>query len=247
MKVAVITFTWNEEQIIPYFLKHYENLADKIFVLDNESNDSTRDILNAHPKVEISSQYGTGGIFDHDVFMYLKNNFWKSLKGEFDWVIIVDADEFLHHPTIDMRVLLEGYLQQNISHVPTIGFNMTHHEYPKFSNIPIIDIVKTGIENALYGKTVAFNLHLITEINYWIGAHVCEPQGENLNAPTSTAYLLHYRYFGFDHWKQRNDAYTARVGEIHGAGAYPIWQEKIQTEQDYNHEFNIVLAKKILD
>ena len=64
MKIRVYTVAWNEEKILPHFLRHYARFADRIVVYDNGSNDRTRDIIFAHPQAEFRT-YDTDGVL-HD-------------------------------------------------------------------------------------------------------------------------------------------------------------------------------------
>jgi len=41
MKILVTTLARNEENIIPYFVHHYFDIADKIIIVDHQSTDNT--------------------------------------------------------------------------------------------------------------------------------------------------------------------------------------------------------------
>ena len=95
MKIEVYALTNNEEQIMPYFMRHYTQFAH-VILLENNSTDRT---------VEIAQSMGAE-IWKYDVpdeindqwYLDVKNNCWKNSKA--DWVIIGDADEFVYHPHI---------------------------------------------------------------------------------------------------------------------------------------------------
>jgi len=53
MRVHVYTICWNESRVIDYFLRHYEPIAERIVVYDEDSTDDTREILTAHRNVEL--------------------------------------------------------------------------------------------------------------------------------------------------------------------------------------------------
>ena len=44
MKIACYTITYNEELMLPHFIKHYKQFCDKIVVYDNMSTDRTKEI-----------------------------------------------------------------------------------------------------------------------------------------------------------------------------------------------------------
>ena len=51
MIVHVYGLCWNEEKMLPYFFKHYDDIADQYFIFDNNSTDNSLSILKANPKV----------------------------------------------------------------------------------------------------------------------------------------------------------------------------------------------------
>ena len=48
MKVWAYVIAWNEELMLPYYLRHYSTFCDKIIVYDNMSTDSTRMIAESY-------------------------------------------------------------------------------------------------------------------------------------------------------------------------------------------------------
>jgi len=51
MKICVLTNTFNEEKILPFFLDYYMNYVcvDKIIIIDGGSTDNTLNILKECP------------------------------------------------------------------------------------------------------------------------------------------------------------------------------------------------------
>ncbi len=96
MIVHVHVLCWNEEVLIPYFLDHY-SFADKIILYDHESDDNSLDLLSDNVEVKT---YSTGGEIRDDIWIDIKNNCWKTSRGEADFVIVCDMDEFLYHPNM---------------------------------------------------------------------------------------------------------------------------------------------------
>ena len=92
--MVCITIAWNEQELMPIFLNHYEKICDKIIVYDNESDDKTSEICDAHPLVE-RRVYKTNGEIRDDVYLDIKNQEWKNFK-EYDWVCVLDLDEFVY-------------------------------------------------------------------------------------------------------------------------------------------------------
>ena len=53
MKIAIVTVWYNEEDLAPFFLKHYSYVDDLYVYLDTATSDSTRKICEAHSNVTI--------------------------------------------------------------------------------------------------------------------------------------------------------------------------------------------------
>ena len=121
MEIHLHTLTWNEEIMVPFFLRHYENIVDKIFINDNESDDKTVELLSAHPKCEISS-FNTGGEYRELLNHEIKDHAWKKSKGLCDYVIMCDFDEFLYHPNI--HSFLEDVEDLDVDIVQPDGYEM---------------------------------------------------------------------------------------------------------------------------
>ena len=97
MKIAIVTVFFNEEDLAPFFLKHYRDI-DKIFLyLDTDTNDSTKRICEQYANVELRSFTFPEG-FDDITKVEKINEVVRGLKGQFDWIYSVDADEFIFPP-----------------------------------------------------------------------------------------------------------------------------------------------------
>ncbi len=230
--ICLLTLTYNEEKILPFFLQHYSKFCDKMIFYDNESTDDTVSIINSFPNTEVIT-YKTGNQLSESGFIGIKNNSWKINRG-YDWQIVVDCDEFLHHEEMPVKEILDIYKLNDVTLVQAIGYRMLSDDYPDGEMINN----KYGVQEMNYGKPCIFNPSKIREINYGPGAHMCSPVGE---ITTGLPYikLLHYRHFGFKNWKERNDLYVSRNGDITEPtlGAYKMWDEQIKTEEQYLQHF----------
>ena len=95
MKIAVVTVWCNEEDLAPFFLKHYSYVDDIFVYLDTATNDNTRSICSTCPKVTIRRiAYPQG--YDPAFQVRTINQAARALK--YDWVYAVDADEFIQQP-----------------------------------------------------------------------------------------------------------------------------------------------------
>ncbi len=231
MKIHVYTLCWNEEVILPYFLKHYETIAEKIIVYDNKSTDNSLNILRAHPKVEIRIYDSNNQIRD-DLYLGIKNNCWKEARDKADWVIVVDADEFIYH--VDLYGFLEDHLLQGITLFKPKGYLMVSEKLPTTKGM-IYEEIKTGIPQEASSKPVIFNPNKIEEINFSAGAHSCNPTGEvNLYESSGNLKLLHYKVLSLDYLLTRSRQCKERLSDINKQnnwGKHYTVDEQIKTQK----------------
>jgi len=105
MRLSVLTIWYNEEELAPFFFKHYKDLVDEIIVIiDADTNDSTREICKKEGAIIKEFKFPDG--FDDLLKRDRPNEELKNIKS--DWVIGVDADEFIFAPhSIDIKPFLE--------------------------------------------------------------------------------------------------------------------------------------------
>jgi hypothetical protein len=191
LMIHVYTFAYNEEALMPYFLRHYGSFADRIVIHDNGSTDRTRQIAGAHPKVEVRD-WDTGGRYDNVALIGLKNHCWKESRGQADWVIVCDFDEFLYHKA------LPEYLQtlkRSGVKVPKVsGWQMVSDEGPTGDGQLYDRIFLGASDSTWYGKQIIFDPQ-IEEIRYDLGAHHARPSEP---AQPSELNLLHFRFIGVE-------------------------------------------------
>ena len=182
MKVEVHAMCWNEEQILPFFLKHYQTIADEIIIHDNYSTDKSRDIAeDAGCEVWLFGESGMNDVMRQEI----KNTAWKGSNA--NWVIMADMDEFLK---VDRFLLNNARIQgSSIFHVQ--GYDMYSEAMPRAS----IWELNEGLANASFSKTVIFDPRAITDMNYTPGSHACNPQGR-VDWADETLPLYHYHAIG---------------------------------------------------
>lgn len=95
---------YNESFLAPFFLNHY-NYADEInIILDSDTNDNTMDICKKFNNTLIE-EFGFTDGFDDQIKIEKFNQ--KVSEMDSDWVIVVDADEFIFPPAYqDVRTYL---------------------------------------------------------------------------------------------------------------------------------------------
>lgn len=217
LKIWLYAIVRNEAPLIRFFLRHYESLVDRMIFYDGGSDDGTPEIIDTHSQAEVRKWRGGRGIVD-DEFQQFANNQWKEARGQADWVIFVDADEFLHHS--DWHMLLKFYLEHGVTLPRVVGYTMLHPTFPVDNGItPLTSIVRTGIEDGCWDKQAIFR----EDIHFNPGRHSVDvtkftpvtshaldyATGQHANPIR----LLHYRGLGLDYVKARHARNWARVPE----------------------------------
>ncbi|OGL35663.1 hypothetical protein A3F38_02465 [Candidatus Saccharibacteria bacterium RIFCSPHIGHO2_12_FULL_48_21] len=191
MVIHIYSIVRDEEQILPYFLKHYSTFANKIFILDDRSVDRTVEIARTNDKVQLLdfSQYH-GGLHEPEHSRAFIESYKKYSRGSADWVMCVDADEFIYH--YDIRWLLGQKQQEGQRILKANGITMFSEHYPA-TNGQIYEECDTGIRDRLYDKKVIFDPSI--DILFDTGRHeTLTPQGKPYQNHRCNILLLHYRY-----------------------------------------------------
>lgn len=199
MIIHVYTVCWNEERMLPYFFRHYDKIADKYYILDNNSTDNSYEIVKSHPNVVVDKVDLEG---DSMVKAALKqyNSMWKQSRGIADWVIICDVDEHFYHP--DLKEYLKKCTDNGITSIIPTGYEMISDMFPN-SNKPLCDIVNYGVREEKMDKPELFNPNEIKEINFIPGRHYAYPEGNVIRPTSNEVLLLHYKYLGLDYLGKR--------------------------------------------
>jgi hypothetical protein len=211
MKINLLAVCWNEEDIIPYFLRHYTQFCNKIVVFDNESTDNSVKLLKECSLVEVRS-FATEGCYVEETLTEIRNTGWKDDR-ECDWQIVVDMDEFVYHP--NLLNILNNAKQYNV--ITTEGYQMYGNNFIDANTFAgqIYDQIKTGVRFDWYGKSVIFNPQEVKDINFRRGSHKAAP-GPNAKDDIRSLgiKLLHYKFLGYDYLIKRGQQLDTRLGHL---------------------------------
>ncbi len=222
MRIWLFCILRNERLLLPYFLRHYVPWVDKLIFYDDRSDDGTREKIKECPKAELRDWIGSLGIVD-DEFLHFANEQWKEARGQAEWVIWVDADEFLYHP--NMLELLAGYLKDGVEVPQVAGYTMFSREFPTTSG-QIYEQVRSGASDGYWDKKAIFRGNM-----FWtMGRHTIDFTRFNPpSSPTCEIKLLHFRGLGMDYVRWRHHRNWERVPEHCrrmnlGSNCSPDWQ-----------------------
>lgn len=235
--IHLYALCWNEEKLIPHFLKHYKDVVDKFFIYDNESTDSSRNIFFNEPNVSIVTIQTDNTIRD-DMYFRVKNYEWKKSIGIADIVIIIDMDEFLYSENLE-QFLIDFY-NSSATIIKPQGFDMISTDFEITKSEYIVDEIKQGTYNSSFDKTIMFKPHDIVDINYSAGAHISRPSGKIVffDQPSK---LLHYKYIGLNYYLDRMKIYGSRNSEYNKNNGFGFQYNL--TREEHIDLFNQILSK----
>lgn len=205
MKIHVYSIVWNEEFLLPYFLRHYSTFADRIFIINDHSSDKTVEIARAHPKVQLLDFGYSRGLNEDDFSRCFEESYKKYSRGVADWVMCVDADEFIYNK--DMRGALQKAQQQSRRTLKTTGYTMMSETLPTTDG-QIYEQCPYGLRARGYDKEVVFNPEL--DIKFSDGRHSITVSND-LRPVKAKLALLHYRYLSRDYLIERTKNIFARM------------------------------------
>ena len=121
-EIRLFAIARNESLRLPYFLQYYKHLGvDRIFLIDNNSTDSTREIALSERNVHV---FKIDEDFKH--FWYWIEYFLKRY-GNGKWCVVVDIDELLSYPyaeSLSLRKLITWLDHHNFTALNAILLDM---------------------------------------------------------------------------------------------------------------------------
>ena len=190
MDINIFLLCFNESALLPHTIKHYKKYLPscKITIYDNESTDNSVEIAKELGCYVIS--WSSDNCMDEFKQQEIKNNCWKSIKK--GWIIIADMDELLCVTEDNlMKELKLDTIILKVKGCDMIGESET-------LNLSDIDLqeIKKYVDNPYENKNLCFLRENITEMNYNCGAHLCNPEGDNIKYSLITYINKHMSSLG---------------------------------------------------
>lgn len=199
VSIDVYVMVHNEEAILPYFLRHYSSFAQHIYAFEDQSTDRSWEILNAHPLVTIIKPE-IHGINEKYWTSTLWTTYEKLSRGYIDYVMLVDADEFIYHPNGIINVLTKEK-ERGTQVLHCQGYTMIADDFPE-TDEQIYCVVKNGLPDKLSNKWVVLDPKI--HIRFTDGLHrIAETDAVALNSRSGLR-LLHYRYLSAKYFEEKN-------------------------------------------
>jgi hypothetical protein len=232
MNIHLYTILWNEEDMLPFFFRHYDSIVDRYVVYDDGSTDHTLKLLAAHTRVEIRPlvrAHPTSYILSAQV---LHDTMWKESRGRADWVIITAVDEHLYHP-IGLRWYLRMARYRGITAVPAVAFQMVTNTFPSVDE-HLAQTRRLGAPLDVYNKLSVFDPEALTETRYAVGRHSATPEGDVRYPKRDQLLLFHYKYLGIDYLHRRYALLGSKLGvtdrELDFGHHYHVNRTKLEAE-----------------
>lgn len=238
VRIHVYTICWNEEDMLPYFLRHYEKFVDKIVVYDNGSTDRSRQIIEGHPLCELRERLSTLG--NEDDLLWVKSESWREdIHGSStpDWVIACDVDEFLFHKNV--RGYLERCKRNGVTLPRTTGYEMVAEKFPVAAQ-ELTKLCQRGFLRPLYAKRTVFNPRQIDSMNYFPGCHDQSPTGTIVEDDPGELILLHYGSVGRERMLARRSNLVKRNSAENKVRGF--WRHHDASETEFHKTFDYFVS-----
>jgi glycosyltransferase involved in cell wall biosynthesis len=196
VKILACVPVYNEEKLLPHFLRRYERFCDSILVYDNGSTDRTLEIAEAHPLVRIRT-FRTDG-FDDAAFLAILTAAKTEARGAFDWVILPDCDE-----------LLLGDVRGILSSAPSDVLTPLGYCLVQSPQEPALDLGRDILEQRSFGwRSVRYSKPILmrpeADVTLRPGRHSVLSDNYEVAWHPGLA-LVHVEMIDFDLWRYRKN------------------------------------------
>ena len=230
MKLRVVSVCYNEREMLPFYLRHYERYADEIVLYDDNSDDGTRTIACCCPVVTLRNWPFPSGLGDHNMMASWQTAMKDAWLDGFDWIAMPDIDEILWHPE-GLRAACARADERGYEVIASSGWNMTGDGLPKDDGKrQIYELLQTGVRAPVYAKPIIVKPG--TKISWNLGRHALENCSPHVSPPMVK--LLHYRYLGHDYTARRNARNYDRVGPNKG----PAWSNAPDYDGEHSAQWS---------
>ena len=239
--VHLWALVWNERDILPFFLEHYRPFVDRFFLYDDDSDDGSVEYLADQPDVELRRFQNEGDSFVEAARDFY-NHAWKESRGAADWVIVVNIDELVHHPSPREALAEEKRLGRTI--IRPRGWDMVTEDFPREG--PLVQTANRGVHSRGMAKLAIFDPDMINEINYAAGRHHANPTGRAVGARETSFDLLHYKHLGEEYLVRRYRELGPRMKPVDRARRLGVQYHQEEAQLREQHQRLLSAARPVL-
>jgi len=199
----VYAFMYNEAgaqyDMLSYFLRHYSRFPrTKIIIyFDSDNSDNGPELCKAYPQVEVRTS-PMDGPADLQRANWISKQV-REAQGQTEWVLQVDADEFIWHPDLPQhlhRRRAEGHLLLR----PLDGYVMYAEQFPATPG-QIYDEVFMGMKDPGVGKPTLMDARVLVK---WIaGRHQVVASSQPVFGDPEITWM-HFRHLSPAYIESRN-------------------------------------------
>jgi glycosyltransferase involved in cell wall biosynthesis len=205
MSIWVYTVVRNEALLIRYWLRHYQSFCSRVIVYDDASDDGTREMVQASG-AELRDCPWSG--LDDMLAAAFASQQYREARGQADWVIWVDGDEFIYHPAIESHL---AHMQALGVTLPQVAGYSMFADQPPAGDGQIYGEVRNGIPDERYCKPVVLDPYI--DMQWGPGKHEFAANGVRDAGTSVQLKLLHYRWFGENAYLQRNARNLSKLSQ----------------------------------
>lgn len=237
--INVFLLCYNEYHLLPHTVRHYKKYLPSctITIFDNMSSDGSVQLAKSLGCTVIV--WKSGNILNEHKQTEIKNTCWKTVKS--GWVIIADMDEFL---CVNEQELEEekknGHSILSVKGLEMAGESATID----ISDIDLQEITKYR-DNDYESKSLCFLREDLSNINYCLGAHFCNPKGRNVKHSKKVYFNKHMSYLGL---KFIINKYLLRYERTEKMRSMGISSHYVNNKEEITRQYNDLLSNcQILD
>lgn len=188
----VYTSVRDEEYLMPFFLRHYQDYADKVIVQDCGSTDRTKEIVRDSGAELIETEpWG----MDEKRRVDEAYDMVQKSAGQCRWMACVDVDEFILG---DFDEAFQWAEQDQCDLIMNMGYTVVGADPPKDDGQQIYELYCQGVQGGAEKPCIA---RAGSKFKWSVGKHFVESRGTRVSL--SKLVLLHYRYLGVEYTKMR--------------------------------------------
>jgi len=237
ININIFIVCYNESVLLPHTIAHYKKNfpSCQIFIYDNYSTDDSVKIAESLGCKVI--MWDTENILNDYKLRDLKNTCWKNIES--GWIIVIDMDEWLSITERELKKETKlGTTILNIKGIDMIGESLRVN----LSDINLNNINKY-VDNQWENKKLCFLREKINDINYDLGSHTCNPNGE-IKYSSKTYYNKHMCNLGLPFLTNKMLHRYKRSEEMRKLGIATHYINNInEIKNNYN---NLLIQSKIL-